>query len=247
MSGHSGGPGFRQGGMNSETDNHDSDNHDSDNHDSDDPDAEDRDTNGRVSDGTGGVSPPPVPDAWEVPGRGRGAAGELKAGLEAILDQVAGAGRPNLGAREAGEMLKALEWCRRRIDATAVALVGEVESRRWYRHDGFRSPSALVRHVCGVSQGEASRRVRAARCLSDLDTVNSAFAAGDLGVEQLDVIARLHANPRVRDPLVDAQGILVEDAQSASYRDFRAVAKEWERLADIEGSIDETKRQHANR
>jgi len=172
---------------------------------------------------------------------------EVLAGLEAMVDGVAGWDVSTLDARKAGEVLKRLERCRRRLDAGGVALVGEVESRRWYRDDGFRSASALVRHVCGVSQGEASRRMRAARCLPDLDAVQSAFVAGDLGVEQLDVIARLHANVRVRDALIDAQDILVEDAQTASFRDFRALAKEWERLADIEGSVDDTERQHANR
>ena len=187
------------------------------------------------------------PDVQGIPGHGLEAARDGLSGLRAALDLVVGLDWSTLGADGARETLGALERCRRRLDASGVALVGEVESRRWYRHDGFRSPSALVRHVCGVSQGEASRRVRAARCLTDLDTVQSAFTAGDLGVEQLDVIARLHANTRVRGPLIDAQAILVEDAQTASYRDFRAVAKEWERLADIEGSLDDTERQHANR
>jgi len=177
----------------------------------------------------------------------RGEVGEVLAGLEAMLERVVGVDWSNLDARGACDVLKKLERCRRRLDAAGVALVGEVESRRWYRYDGFRSPRTLVAHVCGVSPGEAARRVRAARCLADLDTVSSAFAAGDLGVEQLDVIARLYANTRVRDGLAGAQDVLVDDAQTASYRDFRAVAKEWERLADIEGSVDDTERHHANR
>ena len=221
--------------MDSGNDNHDNDN------------GEDGPTNEWGDAETGCRGAHPVPDGRGGSLHDLAEAGELLAELDAILDRVAGLDWATFGARGACDALKGLERSRRRLDACGVAGVGEVETRRWYRHDGFRSPSALVRHVCGVSPAEASRRVRAARCLRDLGTVRSAFDAGDLGVEQLDVIARLHANTRVREPLADVQEVLVDDAQRASYSDFRAVAKEWERLADIEGSVDDTERQHANR
>ena len=215
--------------------------------DTNDRDTTDRDTNDRARLGTGADGSHPVLDSQDERCAGLDTARNWLAGLGAALDEAAGFDWSTLGARGASDVLKELERCRRRLDATGVAVVGETESHHWYRYDGFRSPKTFVAHVCGVSPGEASRRVRAARCLSNLDTVNAAYATGNLGVEQLDVIARLHANARVRDPLIDAQDILVEDAQSASYRDFRALAQEWERLADIEGSLDDTERHHANR
>ena len=152
-----------------------------------------------------------------------------------------------VAAGEGRAALLLVEQARRAVDALAVALVGEVERSASFRSEGFRSPASYVAHVCRVSGGEATRLVRAGRALGDLPLTAAAHRDGELSGCALDVIAQVHANPRVRDQLPAAEADLVADARRSSVRDFRQLAMEWARLADADGSLASTERHHTNR
>ena len=61
------------------------------------------------------------------------------------------------------------------------------------------------------------------------------------------LLARTHANPRVREYLPAADGVLVEDALGSDYREFRLLVKAWERLVDTDGTGETAERSHERR
>ncbi|MDG1410729.1 MAG: hypothetical protein P8L46_06700 [Acidimicrobiales bacterium] len=63
----------------------------------------------------------------------------------------------------------------------------------------------MVRHVAELSGGEAAAREKTAVMLAALEQVEAAFVAGDLGVDQTRLLARVYANKRVRFAMSGAQ------------------------------------------
>ena len=68
-----------------------------------------------------------------------------------------------------------------------------------------------------------------------LPLVGAALRAGELGVDQFDLLGRIHANPRVRDHMADAQAWFLRLAARLSFADFETEVRDWERFADEDG------------
>jgi hypothetical protein len=77
-----------------------------------------------------------------------------------------------------------------------------------------------------------------------LEVFPSAFR---LGVSQLHALARLVANPRVRDSLADAQGVLVGAGRGLEFAEFAGLLADWERMVDVDGSAVSLERAHRER
>ena len=103
-----------------------------------------------------------------------------------------------------------------------------------YRDDGHGSAKTMVRHVAKLSGPSAARQQRIARVTRALDQVEGALADGRLGVDQVDLLGRVHANRRVRAFMADAQAWFIEMG-AESYDDFELAIRTWERLADEDG------------
>jgi hypothetical protein len=78
--------------------------------------------------------------------------------------------------------------------------------------------------------------VRAARALRDLGEFRGALRAGDVGVDQVNEIARLHANPRCGGQVADSEAILLQAARELEYADLCVVSQRWLTLADPDGA-----------
>ncbi|MCB0971897.1 MAG: DUF222 domain-containing protein [Acidimicrobiales bacterium] len=113
--------------------------------------------------------------------------------------------------------------------------------------DGHRSAKVMVRHVANLSDAKAARRDRRARCLARLPEVREAFAAGRVGVSQVDRIARVASNPRVRDQLWDLDEDLAVVARKLPYRQFDRVLANWEAMVDEDGARDRNQATHEAR
>jgi hypothetical protein len=80
-----------------------------------------------------------------------------------------------------------------------------------------------------------------------LPEIGDALVAGELGVAQFDLLGRVHANPRVRHLMVDAQGWFVGCGKAMSYAEFEVAVREWERLGDMDGAAQANQRNHERR
>lgn len=140
-----------------------------------------------------------------------------------------------------------IERIGRRVRAHQLALVGEIDRRRLHAADGHRSARALVAAAAALSPAEAGRRAKAARALRDLPALAAALRAGAVGCCQVDLIARVHANPRVRAQLIASDADLTVVASRWAYDDFASYLRRWEYLADEDGAPDRAERDHRRR
>ena len=147
----------------------------------------------------------------------------------------------------ASEFAGSLERLMRRLDAVRVAVVDEVDRTGIYGNDGHRTAAAWTRFNSRTSHSEATRRVRTAHLFRDLNDTASAYRAGEVGTEQVDTLAQLRANPRCGDQLAASEDLLLNDAQTLSYRNFRICTSHWLQLADADGREQDHESQHEHR
>ncbi len=130
--------------------------------------------------------------------------------------------------------IEALELEAGRLEARRAELLQRIETTGVHRVDGHGSAKTMLRHVAKLSGPSAARRQRIARVTGELELISAAFSAGEIGVDQVDLLGRVHANRRVRAWMRDAQDWFLEMA-AGSFDDFERAVREWERLADQDG------------
>jgi hypothetical protein len=175
---------------------------------------------------------------------------DLSKGLEQVaagLDEVLAAGVEPSDSPEAIGLIRELESLGRRLDAARVDLVDAIDRKGLHRVDGHHSAKVMVRHVAKLSGPEAAARARTASALRDLPRTKQAFRAGQVGTCQVRRLARVHANPRVRDRLHRSEERLLGFATGEDYKFFDTVMTDWVRLADEDGTCDTNQRNHENR
>ena len=133
------------------------------------------------------------------------------------------------------ERLQALDTARARLDAEAADLLAELDRSGVYAVDGHSSAKVMARHVSRLSGPTAASRERVSRMMRDLPELADAYRDGRIGVDQMHLLGRVHANARVRPFMVDAQDWFLRIAGRLSFKDFETEVRTWERLADEDG------------
>lgn len=175
---------------------------------------------------------------------------EVERGLALIAEGLSVLASTDLAPGDvagAGELIRQVEAVGRRVDALQVRVLGAIEGSGTFAVDGHGSAKAMVAHIGHLSSAEASRRARRVRALGALPAVAAAQEAGHLGTCQVDRIARVHANPRVRPRFVDLDDDLAVVARRLPYREFDLLLADWEALADEDGARDRNQRAHERR
>jgi len=85
------------------------------------------------------------------------------------------------------------------------------------------------------------------RALRDLDLLRARLRAGEVGVDQVRAIAKVHANRRCTAQLPNSEALLVEHALRLEFQDFAVVLGRWEALADTDGAHRDHNRAHDDR
>ena len=142
----------------------------------------------------------------------------------------------SLAGAQLDEVLLRLERLGRMVEAAKSAVIDQADRQARCLADGHRSTAAWVRAVTNCSPGASRRRARAARALRDLRVVRAALWAGEVGVDQVDELARLRANPRCGGQVVGSESILLQAAQQLEFADLRVVTQRWLTLADPDGA-----------
>lgn len=150
-------------------------------------------------------------------------------------------------APEAAGLVRSLESCHRRLRAAQIRVQAELDASGVYAADAHASAKVMTRHCARLSPAAAASRERGARMAPALPEVRAALERGVLGVDYFDLLARVWANPRVRDHMADAQDWFLRIAARLSYRDFETEVRTWERLADDDGPEPVNSRNHERR
>ena len=149
-----------------------------------------------------------------------------------------------------GDVLAAelgLEFVHRVVGAAQVDNLARIDAGRLHRIDGHRSVKAHARHVLKLAPEEAARRVRAARGLREMPEVAAALRSGRIGFDHVQVLVRVHANPRIKDKVPARQEKFLRWASEESFDDFKLKVLDWERTVDLDGGFKDNERNHENR
>ncbi|MEZ5408137.1 MAG: DUF222 domain-containing protein [Acidimicrobiales bacterium] len=152
--------------------------------------------------------------------------------------------------QQAGDVLLAerrLEHVHRLVGAAQIDNVTAIDTGRLHRIDGHRSVEAHIGHVLTVSPEEAGRRAKAARALRDLPEIEAAVRCGRTGLDHVQVIARVYANPRIAAHVPGEQQRFLRWADTESFDEFKTKMLGWERTVDLDGGHRSNQRHHENR
>ena len=139
------------------------------------------------------------------------------------------------GIEQAIERLRALDAARARLEAEAADLLAAIDAAGVYAVDGHSSAKVMARHVCRLAGSTAASRERVSKMMRDLPELADAFRAGTIGVDQMNLLGRVHRNARVRPHMADAQDWFLAIARRLSFKQFETEVRTWERLADEDG------------
>lgn len=128
-----------------------------------------------------------------------------------------------------------LEVARRQLEAAYVAVLDRADTDGRFRHDGHASVRGWAMALTNASPTETKRRLQTMRALRELPETSRELADGTIGVDQVREIAKLHANPRLRELVVDGDTRLVEHSRQ-DFVSFSEVLHRWEQFGDPQGA-----------
>ena len=138
-------------------------------------------------------------------------------------------------SKHLAKMMADVEEIRRRAHALSIDLLTACDQAGLHYQDGHSSAKNMSRHVSKLSGAEAAGREKCRRMFSRLDRIASAYRNGEIGTDQVMLLGRVFANPRVRGAMEGRQKCFIEDAKRLSFPRFQKRILEWERLIDEDG------------
>ncbi len=143
-----------------------------------------------------------------------------------------------------------LERSLRRAEAAMIEHLDLVDRRGVYRDEGHRTIRAFQMGCAHVSRSLARDRWLTVVLCRLAPQVLEGLNRGELGVEQVRLLARTAARPRVgrlltTDP--DMFDLLLEYARTLSYAEFERVVQHWVHRADTDGTEPDHRGAHEER
>ena len=140
-----------------------------------------------------------------------------------------------LSGAELDRALVELEVARRTLEAAYVAVLDRADTTGRFRGDGHASVRGWATALTNASPTETKRRLQTMRALRDLPDTAAGLANATIGVEQVREIAKLHANPRLRELVIDGDRKLVEHS-GKDFVSFSEVLHRWSQFGDPRGA-----------
>ena len=140
-----------------------------------------------------------------------------------------------LSGADLDQVLVELETTRRKLEAAYVAVLDRADASGRFRSDGHASVRGWTIALTNSSPVETRRRLQTVRALRDLPEAGRHLAEGSIGVDQVREIAKLHANPRLRQLVIDGDARLVRHAEK-SFESFSEVVARWAQFGDPHGA-----------
>ncbi len=124
--------------------------------------------------------------------------------------------------------------------------IGAWDARRLYAFDGSKAPSARLARDCRLSAAGARAEIRRGRCLRAMPFTAAALAAGEITVDHVNELIPL-TKPEFAELFMRDEELLVEQAKTLRFRDFRRAVAYWRMRADATLAEDKADRQRAGR
>jgi hypothetical protein len=137
-----------------------------------------------------------------------------------------------LSGADLDHALVAIERARRALEAAYVAVLDRAEATKRFDADGHAGVRGWASALANSGSVELHRRLQTMRALRDLPDIADALAHGDVGVDQVREIARLHANPRTCELTVQGQSKLVSHARTKAFVEFAEIVGRWDAFGD---------------
>ena len=155
--------------------------------------------------------------------------------LAAISEALADLKLLPVDSSDAAQLAGQLERLHRQIGALQADLLGAVDRDGLFVTDGHRSARAWAAFTTRIAPIEASRRLAVAAVMRDLPAVADAFRAGELGTDQIRLLANVRGNVACRQHLPNCEALLLDNAMSMSFTEFDVCVRRFVQLADQEG------------
>lgn len=154
------------------------------------------------------------------------------------LAAVADDGPPLLSTIEtACDAIETTERLQRLAAVAMVDVMQAVEDSRTYVDQGHASARVMVAHVAGISGSRAWRLDRIRRMINgDAELVAKQWRAGELGVDQAIILAKVHSNARIQHRFLTDQPWFLDQAAKLSFARFEKRIARWIELADDDGA-----------
>ena len=167
--------------------------------------------------------------------------------LDVAIEELADSNLRPADAPTAAKLTRVVEYFVRMVHGVALVVMDQIDRDDPHRADGHGSVAIHARHNADLSNAEAQNRQKSMRMLRDLPLIRDAFLAGDLSIDKAQLLARVHANPRVAPAMVARQERFLAQADRLPFHMFETRVREWERLVDADGSEPENERTHRRR
>jgi len=143
--------------------------------------------------------------------------------------------------------LVAIERARREVEAAYVAVLDRAETTNRFAADAHAGVRGWASALTNVGSVELYRRLQTMRAARDLPEIATGLAAGQLGVDQVREIAKLHANHRVRGLAIDGADTLIDHARTKDFVEFSEIIGRWESFGDPDAAAHRHERAHDRR
>ncbi len=167
--------------------------------------------------------------------------------LSEAVDGVLESGLSPASGNDAAGVLKAIDREQRRLHAAYVEVMNQIDRRGLHRTDGHANVRVQARHVSKLSGGEAFARNQTMKMFRGLPPIKQALWAGTIGIEQVQLLARVYANPRVQGAMELRQERFLHQAATMHFAMFETRVREWERLIDEDGAPPKAEVTHEKR
>ena len=167
----------------------------------------------------------------------------LFANLRAAIDEVLAT---PASLRCDPETIIFLEREMNRLSYGVSTSVAEFDQWREWGHDGALTATAWVDTVCHLPKKEARAQLRRGKALPGLPLAAAAWATGDIGAAQIDVLVKAK-RPVTEDALAGAEAYLVQAGIDMKFGSFCGVVAYWEQMADQDGTDEAAQARQARR
>lgn len=138
---------------------------------------------------------------------------------------------PNEPAGALGENLLEIDRERNRLDALECEALAAFDASNEFRDDGAMSTATWVAHRSRARRNSIARRTHIARRLRTMPHTATAFAAGDISLDHVEVLVKANL-PSLAEKFAECEERLVDHARTLSYDDFCRVVRYWRDVAD---------------
>jgi hypothetical protein len=157
--------------------------------------------------------------------------------------------RDQIAAFDAAERMRLVQQLHQaecELAAARADLLGVMEASGDHHADGHGRIANLVVALTNTSQTDANFQVKSMRTLWLLPDVHERLRSGRIGEAQVQSIAAVYGNPRVRDFLPVVEDQLLEWAD-APHPEFDSMVRDFARLADADGAEQRDRARHERR